>query len=135
MHLTKKTSGRRALNRAPSERAPDEGVDGIGDRIQKEGIQPVEHFAAQRLRNRIEGHICICFCAYVLQLEMERLLKAANSTITIDRARELVKTMYALTYTKPGYTRQTKVMLGMDEEQAELYRLVDDWVSRELGNA
>ena len=53
--LNKKTSGRRALNRAPSERAPDEGVDGIGDRIQKEGIQPVEHFAAQRLRNRIEG--------------------------------------------------------------------------------
>lgn len=66
---------------------------------------------------------------------MERLLKAANSTITIDRARELVKTMYALTYTKPVYTRQTKVMLGMDEEQAELYRLVNDWVSRELGNA
>ena len=94
-------------------------------------IRPMYH----RLRNRIEGHICICFCAYVLQLEMERLLKAANSTITIDRARELVKTMYALTYTKPGYTRQTKVMLGMDEEQAELYRLVNDWVSRELGNA
>lgn len=94
-------------------------------------IRPMYH----RLRNRIEGHICICFCAYVLQLEMERLLKAANSTITIDRARELVKTMYALTYTKPGDTRQTKVMLGMDEEQAELYRLVNDWVSRDLGNA
>lgn len=27
-------------------------------------IRPVYH----RLRNRIEGHICICFCAYVLQL-------------------------------------------------------------------
>lgn len=94
-------------------------------------IRPMYH----RLRNRIEGHICICFCAYVLQLEMERLLKAANSTITIDRARELVKKMYALTYTKPGDTRQTKVMLGMDEEQAELYRLVNDWVSRDLGNA
>ena len=96
-------------------------------------IRPMYH----RLRNRIEGHrcICICFCAYGLQLEMERLFKAANSTITIDRASELVKTMYALTYTKPGYTRQTKVMLGMDEEQAELYRLVNDWVSRDLGNA
>ena len=23
--------------------------------------------------HRVEGHICICFCAYVLQLEMERL--------------------------------------------------------------
>lgn len=58
-------------------------------------IRPMYH----RLRNRIEGHICICFCAYVLQLEIERLLKAAASELTIDKARELVKTMYALTYT------------------------------------
>lgn len=94
-------------------------------------IRPMYH----RLRNRIEGHICICFCAYVLQLEMERLLKAAHSKITVERARELVKTMYGLTYTKPGHTRSTKVMLGMDREQAELYRLVEDWVKRDLGNA
>ncbi len=32
-------------------------------------IRPMYH----RLRNRIKGHICICFCAYVLQLELERL--------------------------------------------------------------
>ena len=94
-------------------------------------IRPMYH----RLRNRIEGHICICFCAYVLQLEMERLLKAAQSNITVERARELVKTMYALTYKKPGHTRPTKVMLGMDDEQAELYRLVENWVTRDLGNA
>lgn len=94
-------------------------------------IRPMYH----RLRNRIEGHICICFCAYVLQIEMERLLKAAQSNITVERARELVKTMYALTYTKPGHMRPTKVMLGMDDEQAELYRLVEDWVRCDLGNA
>lgn len=58
-------------------------------------IRPMYH----RLRNSIEGHICIGFCAYVLQLEMERLLKATQSNITVDRARKLVKTMYALTYT------------------------------------
>lgn len=71
-------------------------------------IRPMYH----RLRNRIEGHICICFCAYVLQLEMERLLKAANSTITVEEARELVKTMYALTYTKPGHIKPSKTMLS-----------------------
>ena len=94
-------------------------------------IHPMYH----RLRNRIEGHICICFCAYVLQLEMERLLKAAQSNITVEGARELVKTMYALTYTKPGHTRPTRVMLGMDDEQAEIYRLVENWIKRDLGNA
>lgn len=94
-------------------------------------IRPMYH----RLRNRIEGHICICFCAYVLQLEIERLLKAANSDLTINKARELVRTMYALTYTKPGHVKPTKVMLRMDSEQLELYQLVDDWVNRNLGNA
>lgn len=94
-------------------------------------IRPMYH----RLKNRIEGHICICFCAYVLQLEIERLLKAAGSDITIDKARELVKTMYALTYTKPGHTKPSKVMLRMDPQQQELYRLVDNWVTRDLGNA
>ena len=94
-------------------------------------IRPMYH----RLRNRIEGHICICFCAYVLQLEMERLLKAAGSDITIDKTRELVKTMYALTYIKPSHTKPSKVMLRMDPQQKELYELVEDWVTRNLGNA
>lgn len=94
-------------------------------------IRPMYH----RLRNRIEGHICICFCAYVLQLETERLLKAAGSDITVDKARELVKTMYALTYTKPGHTKPSKVMLRMNPQQQELYRLVENWVTRDLGNA
>ena len=40
-------------------------------------IRPMYH----RLRNRIEGHICICFCAYVLQLEIERLLNPASQSI------------------------------------------------------
>lgn len=94
-------------------------------------IRPMYH----RLRNRIEGHICICLCAYVLQLEIERLLKAANSDLTINKARELVKTMYALTYTKPGHTKPSKTMLRMDKDQQELYRLVNEWVNRDLGNA
>lgn len=92
-------------------------------------IRPMYH----RLRNRIEGHICICFCAYVLQLETERLLKAANSDLTINKARELVKTMYALTYTNPGHTKPSKVMLRMDKEQQELYRLVNEWVKLQFG--
>lgn len=94
-------------------------------------IRPMYH----RLRNRIEGHISICFCAYVLQLEMKRLLKAANSAITLEKSRELGKTMYALTYTKPGHVKPSKTMLRMDSQQQELYQLVDDWVNRDLGNA
>ena len=35
--------------------------------------------------------------------------------ITVERARELVKTMYALTHTKPAHTSPKKAMPGMDE--------------------
>lgn len=88
-----------------------------------------------RLRNRIKGHICICFSAYVLHLEVERLLKNTNSKITIERARELVKTIYALNYTKPGHLNPSTTMLQMDEEQKELFELVSNWTNRDLGNA
>ena len=60
-------------------------------------VRPIFH----RLRNRIEGHI-----------------------ITIYRAQELVKNMYAITYTLPKSKQTKRVYLGMDEEQSELYRLV-----------
>ena len=83
-------------------------------------VRPIFH----RLRNRIEGHICICFTAYTIMLELERMLKAAKSEITIYRAQELVKNMYAITYTLPKSKQAKRVYLGMDEEQSELCRLV-----------
>jgi transposase len=83
-------------------------------------VRPIYH----RLRNRIEGHVCICFTAYTIMLELERILKAAKSEITIYRARELTKNMYALTYTLPRSKQSKKVYLGMDERQSELCRLV-----------
>ena len=83
-------------------------------------VRPIYH----RLRNRIEGHICICFTAYTIMLELERILKAAKSEITIYRAQELTKSMYAITYTLPRSKQIKKVYLGMDEEQSELCRLV-----------
>lgn len=61
--------------------------------------------------------------------------KSAGSRITIERARELVKTMYAVSYTNAGHTKPSKVMSRMDQEQQELYRLVNEGVNRDLGNA
>lgn len=45
-------------------------------------IRPMYH----RLFNRIEAHVCICFVAYTVLLELERVLKAAGSGISLDRA-------------------------------------------------
>jgi transposase len=90
-------------------------------------IRPIYHY----LRNRIEGHICICFTAYSILLEMERmLLKHAKSNITLKRAQELTKTMYQLTYRLPNSKLVKKKILGMDAEQKELYDMVKRWCNK-----
>ena len=89
-------------------------------------IRPVYH----RLKNRIDGHICICFTAYTIMLEMERLLKAAKSEITLNQAQELTKNMYQLTYQLPNTKKIVTKILKMDQQQAELYRLVKEWVDK-----
>jgi transposase len=43
-------------------------------------IRPIYH----HLQNRIQGHICICFTAYTILLEMERMLKYEKSEITVN---------------------------------------------------
>jgi len=89
-------------------------------------IRPIYH----HLRNRIEGHICICFTAYTILLEMERMLKHEKSEITIKRAQELTKTMYQLIYRLPK-SRLTKTkILKMDSQQQEIYDMVSRWKNR-----
>jgi transposase len=89
-------------------------------------IRPIYH----HLRNRIEGHICICFVAYTILLEMERMLKHTKSEITVKRAQELTKTMYQLTYCLPKSRLTKSKTLKMDEEQQKLYDMVVLWLNR-----
>jgi len=87
-------------------------------------VRPIYH----RLRNRIEGHICICFTSYTILLELERMLKAAKSEITVHRAQELTKTMYAISYISPKSNLSQRVILGMSEEQQALCDIIDGTV-------
>jgi transposase len=89
-------------------------------------IRPIYH----HLRNRIEGHICICFTAYTILLEMERMLKHEESVITVKRAQELTKTMYQLTYRLPKSQLTKSKILGMDDQQRELHNMVARWINR-----
>ncbi len=82
--------------------------------------RPIYH----RLHNRIEAHICICFTAYTVMLELERMLKAAKSEITIYQAGHLTKTMYQLNYQLPRSGRRKSLILQMDSQQQELYDIV-----------
>jgi len=85
-------------------------------------VRPVYH----RLINRIEAHVCICFTAYTIMLELERTLKAAQSSITLDRAKFLAESIYSLHYTNPYNHRKKTVLLRTenDEEITELLHIL-----------
>jgi transposase len=83
-------------------------------------IRPIYH----RLRNRIEAHICISFTAYCIYKELERVLYQEKSKLSLKRAAEVTHNMYQITYTLPESKHTKSKLLNMDEEQAELYRIV-----------
>ena len=83
-------------------------------------IRPIYH----RLRHRIEAHICIAFTAYSIYKELERTLYQERSGLSLKTAVELTKNMYQITYTLPESRYTKSKLLKMDDQQAELYQII-----------
>ena len=84
-------------------------------------IRPIYH----RLRHRIEAHICIAFTAYSIYKELERVLYKAKSNLSLKKAAELTHSIYQITYTLPESKHTRSKLLKMDDEQAELYQIIE----------
>jgi transposase len=84
-------------------------------------IRPIYH----RLQNRIEAHICISFTAYCIYKELERVLYAEKSTLSLKKAAELTHNMYQITYTLPESRHTKSRLLNMDDQQTELYQIIN----------
>lgn len=84
-------------------------------------IRPIYH----RLRHRIEAHICIAFTAYCIYKELERVLKLEASKLSLKKAVEVTHNMYQITYTLPESKHTKSRLLQMDEEQSELYEIIN----------
>ena len=89
-------------------------------------VRPIYH----RLFNRIEAHVCICFTAYTILLELERTLKRTEDKkdkkdeITIYRAKFLAESLYDLEYVNPYNGKKMSVMLRTDHDD-EVMRLLN----------
>jgi len=86
-------------------------------RISKSDLQirPVYH----RLRKRIEAHICIAFVACKVYKELERQLKEGNSPWSPEKAIDIIKTIYRVSFQTP-YSNQihSRLLLKTDEQRA-----------------
>jgi len=82
-------------------------------------IRPIYH----RIKERIEAHICICFTAYALYKELERLLKLNNISLSPEKAIGQIKEIRQLRYTLPK-SRQIKTkILQPTEAQKQLLNM------------
>lgn len=85
-------------------------------------IRPIYH----RLRNRIQAHICLSFTAYCIYKELERVLYKAESKLSLRKAAELTHNIYQITYTLPESKHTKSALLGMDENQTELQKIINE---------
>ena len=82
-------------------------------------IRPVYH----RLRNRVEAHICICFAAYSVYKELERLLNIHNINLSPEKAINEIKEIRQLSYVLPkSQVIKTKI-LNPNQKQTQLLEL------------
>ena len=91
-------------------------------RISKSDLRarPIYH----RVRRRIEAHICICFTAYAVYKELEKLLYNAKAPFSVIRAIDLTKTMYQIQILLPDAKHTETIPLKLDEDQALLIEIL-----------
>lgn len=71
--------------------------------------RPVFHFTEKR----IEAHICICFMAYKVYKELERIMRMAKMDMSVDTALKIAKTIATIRINLPynGIVKQQTLML------------------------
>ncbi len=71
-------------------------------------MRPMFHFNPCR----IEAHVCICFVAYKVYKELDRMLKSSNIQLSVDKVLNIAKTITTIKMKLPlSNTTLTKTML------------------------
>ena len=75
--------------------------------------RPVFHFTERR----IEAHICICFMAYKVYKELERLLKTLGIGLSVDKVLDIAKTISTVTFKLSNGRTAEQTMLITPEQK------------------
>lgn len=83
-------------------------------------MRPMFHFTPKR----IEAHVCICFVAYKVYKELERILKISHINMSVDKVLDIAKTITTLKINLPisGNTlTQTMLLTQRHKSIAKLF--------------
>lgn len=75
--------------------------------------RPIFHFTERR----IEAHICICFMAYKVYKELERILGILNINLSVDKVMDIAKTISTVAIHTPEGKTERQVMLLTNEQR------------------
>ncbi len=89
-------------------------------------LRPMFHFT----RKRIEAHVCICFVAYKVYKELERILKISNINLSVDKVLDIAKTITTIKIKlKESEETITKTMLLTPKHKSIACLFEDDfWI-------
>jgi transposase len=85
-------------------------------------MRPMFHFTPKR----IEAHVCICFVAYKVYKELERILKISHKNMSVDKVLDIAKTITTIKINLPisGNT-MTRTML-LTKRHKSIAQLFDE---------
>ena len=90
-------------------------------------MRPMFHFTPRR----IEAHVCICFVAYKVYKELERILKKSNIELSVDKALSIANTITTIRIKLPHNQQMlSKTMLVTNRHKLIAQLFNDDFWKR-----
>ncbi|MBP8993895.1 MAG: IS1634 family transposase [Bacteroidales bacterium] len=85
-------------------------------------MRPMFHFTPKR----IEAHVCICFVAYKVYKELERILKASNINLSVDKVLSIAKTITTIKVRLPKSNKTLTRTMLLTERHKLIASLFDE---------
>lgn len=85
-------------------------------------MRPVFHFNPKR----IEAHVCICFVAYKVYKELERILKLNEISLSVDKVLNIAKTITTLKIKLPACGQTLTKTMIITQKHKTIARLFED---------
>ena len=85
-------------------------------------MRPIFHFTPKR----IEAHVCICFAAYKVYKELERILKLSNIELSVDKVLSIAKTITTLKVKLPLSNETLTRTMILTEKHKEISALFEE---------
>lgn len=85
-------------------------------------VRPMFHFTARR----IEAHVCICFVAYKVYKELERILKMKHINLSVDKVLSIAKTIATIKVKLPRSGKILSKTMIITEQQQKIAMMFEE---------